>query len=143
MTDLLSKAATAAEIARAVGSGKVKASAIIAAALKRIEAAEPTVNAFTDIVADRAKRRAIQIDAGQHRGPLSGVPFAVKNCRRARDRRLTSMARRRCATARWCANSKRPAQSSWAASTWANTPTTSPARTRTTVPRAIRTIPRA
>lgn len=79
MSDLLSKAATAAEIARAVSSGKMKASAIIEATLERIEAAEPTVNAFTDIVVDRARRRAIQIDAGQHRGPLSGVPFAVKN----------------------------------------------------------------
>jgi len=79
VTDLLSKAATAADIARAVSSGKLKASAVIEAALKRIEAAEPTVNAFTDVVADRARRRAIQIDAGQHRGPLSGVPFAVKN----------------------------------------------------------------
>src|SRR5471032_2909540 len=79
MTDILSKQATAADIARSVSSGKVKASAVIEATLKRIAAAEPTVNAFTDIVANRARRRAIQIDAGQHRGPLSGVPFAVKN----------------------------------------------------------------
>jgi len=79
VTDLLSKAASAAEIARAVASGKIKASAVIEAALRRIAAAEPTVNAFTDIVADRARRRAIQIDAGQYRGPLAGVPFAVKN----------------------------------------------------------------
>jgi AtzE family amidohydrolase len=79
MTDILSKAATAAEIARAVASGRAKASAVIEATLRRIEAAEPIVNAFTDIVADRARRRALQIDAGQHRGPLAGVPFAVKN----------------------------------------------------------------
>src|SRR5476649_305561 len=79
MTDILSKQATAADIARSVSSGKVKASAVIEATLKRIAGAEPTVNAFTDIVANRARRRAIQIDAGQHRGPLSGVPFAVKN----------------------------------------------------------------
>ncbi len=79
MSDPLSKAATAAEIARAVASGKVKASAVVDAALRRIEAAEPTVNAFTDIVADRARKRAAEIDAGRHRGPLVGVPFAVKN----------------------------------------------------------------
>src|SRR5205823_11200701 len=36
-------------------------------------------NAFTDLVADRAARRAAEIDAGRHRGPLMGVPFAVKN----------------------------------------------------------------
>ena len=79
MTDPTSKAATAAEIARAVAAGKVKASAVVDAALKRIEAAEPTVNAFTDLVAERARKRAAEIDAGRHRGPLMGVPFAVKN----------------------------------------------------------------
>jgi len=79
MSDLLSKAATAAEIARAVAAGKVKASAVVEAALKRIAAAEPTVNAFTDIVAERARKRAAEIDDGRHRGPLVGVPFAVKN----------------------------------------------------------------
>ena len=60
-------------------SGKVKAAAVIDATLKRIEAAEPAVNAFTDVVADRARRRAAEIDAGLQRGPLLGVPFAVKN----------------------------------------------------------------
>jgi len=79
MSDPLSKAATAGEIARAVATRKVKASAVIAAALERIEAAEPTVNAFTDIVAERAKKRAAEIDASKHHGPLAGVPFAVKN----------------------------------------------------------------
>jgi 1-carboxybiuret hydrolase len=79
MSDPLSKAATASEIARAVMSGKAKASAVVAAALERIAAAEPTVNAFTDIVAERAVRRAAEIDAGRHLGPLMGVPFAVKN----------------------------------------------------------------
>ena len=79
MTDPLSKAATATEIAGAVMSGKVKAAAVIDATLKRIEAAEPTINAFTDVVAARARKRAAEIDGGLHRGPLLGVPFAVKN----------------------------------------------------------------
>jgi len=79
VSDPLSKAATASEIARAVMSGKAKASAVIDAALRRIAAAEPTVNAFTDLVADRARKRAAEIDAGRHLGPLMGVPFAVKN----------------------------------------------------------------
>lgn len=79
MSDPLSKAATAAEIARAVTAGTVKAGAVVDAALKRIEAAEPTVNAFTDVVADRARKRAAEIDAGKAKGPLAGVPFAVKN----------------------------------------------------------------
>ncbi|HZQ01212.1 MAG TPA: AtzE family amidohydrolase [Reyranella sp.] len=79
MTDALSKLATAGDIARAVSTGKAKASAVIEAALSRIQAAEPTVNAFTDIVAERARKRAAEIDAGRHRGALMGVPFAVKN----------------------------------------------------------------
>jgi aspartyl-tRNA(Asn)/glutamyl-tRNA(Gln) amidotransferase subunit A len=79
MSDPTSKAATATEIAGAVMSGKVKAAAVIDATLKRIEAAEPTINAFTDVVAARARKRAAEIDAGLHRGPLIGVPFAVKN----------------------------------------------------------------
>ena len=79
MTDPLSKQATASEIARAVMSGKVKAAAVIEATLTRIETSEPTVNAFTDVLAARARKRAAEIDAGTHRGPLAGVPFAVKN----------------------------------------------------------------
>ena len=79
MSDPLSKAATATEIARAIAGGTVKAAAVIDATLKRIAASEPTVNAFTDIVAERARQRAAEIDAGKHRGPLMGVPFAVKN----------------------------------------------------------------
>ena len=79
MTDPLSKQATATDIARAVMSGKVKASAVIEATLTRIETSEATVNAFTDVVAARARKRAAEIDTGLHRGPLVGVPFAVKN----------------------------------------------------------------
>src|SRR3954471_22087848 len=60
-------------------SGKAKAGDVVDAALERIAAAEPTVNAFTDLVADRARRRAAEIDAGRHLGPLMGVPFAAKN----------------------------------------------------------------
>ena len=79
MSDPLSKSATATEIAHAIAGGKVKAAAVIDATLQRIAASEPTINAFTDIVAERAIRRAAEIDAGKHRGPLMGVPFAVKN----------------------------------------------------------------
>jgi aspartyl-tRNA(Asn)/glutamyl-tRNA(Gln) amidotransferase subunit A len=79
MSDPLSKAATAAGIARAVASGGTTASAVVHEALSRIALYEPTVNAFTDIVADRARKRATEIDAGRVKGPLAGVPFAVKN----------------------------------------------------------------
>jgi aspartyl-tRNA(Asn)/glutamyl-tRNA(Gln) amidotransferase subunit A len=79
MSDPLSKAATATEIARAVASGKVTAAAVVHEALSRITLCEPTVNAFTDVLAERAQKRAAAIDAGKAEGPLAGVPFAVKN----------------------------------------------------------------
>ena len=40
---------------------------------------EPTVNAFTDIVAERARSAPPRSTPAAHRGPLAGVPFAVKN----------------------------------------------------------------
>jgi len=74
---------TAAEIATAVKAGTLTALAATEAALARIAKREPTLNAFTDIVADRARNRAKAIDAaiarGDNVGPLAGVPFAVKN----------------------------------------------------------------
>ena len=69
MSDPLSKQATASEIAGAVMSGKVKAAAVVEAALTRIETSEATVNAFTDVVADRARKRAAEIHFGMIFGP--------------------------------------------------------------------------
>jgi len=79
MTAALDKAATAATIAADIGAGRTTATAVVEAALQRIAASEPTVNAFTDIVATRARARAAAVDAGAAKGPLAGVPFAVKN----------------------------------------------------------------
>jgi 1-carboxybiuret hydrolase len=75
--------ATALDIVRAVAEGATTASAVVEAALARIAAHNPALNAFTDVTADRARRRAAAIDAqrarGEAAGPLAGVPFAVKN----------------------------------------------------------------
>jgi aspartyl-tRNA(Asn)/glutamyl-tRNA(Gln) amidotransferase subunit A len=75
--------ATAGEIARAVRDGAASAAEVTAAALARIAALDPRLNAFTDVTAERARRRAAAIDAaraaGAPLGPLAGVPFAVKN----------------------------------------------------------------
>jgi AtzE family amidohydrolase len=75
--------ATAEEIARAVFSGTASAASVTEAALARIAAEDPRLNAFTDVTADRARAEAAGIDAairdGRTPGPLAGVPFAVKN----------------------------------------------------------------
>jgi 1-carboxybiuret hydrolase len=71
--------ASAAEIAAAVAAGRVSALNVTEAALARITERDPVLNSFTDVVADRARRRAAEIDAGKKKGPLAGVPFAVKN----------------------------------------------------------------
>ncbi len=71
--------ATAAEIAAAVTSGKTSALAVTEAALARIAEFNPAFNAFTTVTAERALARARIIDAAPKKGPLAGVPFAVKN----------------------------------------------------------------
>jgi aspartyl-tRNA(Asn)/glutamyl-tRNA(Gln) amidotransferase subunit A len=75
--------ATALDIARAVAEGATTAAAVVEAALARIAAQNPSLNAFTDVTAERARAHAAAIDArragGTPTGPLAGVPFAVKN----------------------------------------------------------------
>ena len=75
----MSPFASAAEIAAAVTSGGTTASSVIADCLARIERVNPALNAFTAVVADRARARAAVVDASAVKGPLAGVPFAVKN----------------------------------------------------------------
>jgi aspartyl-tRNA(Asn)/glutamyl-tRNA(Gln) amidotransferase subunit A len=74
--------APAWRIASAVKSGETSALAAVEAALARIERRNPKLNAFTAVVADRARKTAKAVDAlsgGDAPGPLAGVPFAVKN----------------------------------------------------------------
>jgi hypothetical protein len=71
---------TAAEIAAAVRGGRLSTTDLIEAALARIAAVNPRVNAFTTVTAERARARAAALDAaGTAAGPLAGVPYAVKN----------------------------------------------------------------
>lgn len=74
---------TASEIAGAVAEGSVTAAAVTERVLDRIVALNPTLGAFTDVTAGRARREAGAVDAalaaGRIPGPLAGVPFAVKN----------------------------------------------------------------
>jgi aspartyl-tRNA(Asn)/glutamyl-tRNA(Gln) amidotransferase subunit A len=71
------------EIARNVQSGALSAVAVAETHLARIAAANPALNAYTDVTAARALAKARDIDArrmrGEKLGALAGVPFAVKN----------------------------------------------------------------
>src|SRR5256714_7349555 len=75
--------APASEIAAAVADVRTSASAVVRAALARIVADDPVLNAFTAVLEDRALAKARAIDAarlaGDPLGALAGVPFAVKN----------------------------------------------------------------
>lgn len=75
--------ASAAKIAQAVSNGEVTASDVVQYTLTRIAQYDPTLKAFTSVTADRAMARAQVLDAaikaGKPAGPLTGVPFAVKN----------------------------------------------------------------
>lgn len=71
----------AVEIADKVRTGAVSAASVVQSSLALIQATEPKVNAFTAVLAERALKRAVQIDKHTRRAELSlaGVPFAVKN----------------------------------------------------------------
>jgi AtzE family amidohydrolase len=81
MTDLHLLSAT--EIAAGVREGRFSAEAATSAALARIEALNPSLNCFTEVLAERALADARSVDArlarGEAVGPLAGVPFGVKN----------------------------------------------------------------
>ena len=75
--------ASAGEIANAVAAGRLSAAEAVDGALARIAARNPALNAFTAVLAERARATARAIDLARAKGaplgPLAGVPFAVKN----------------------------------------------------------------
>jgi 1-carboxybiuret hydrolase len=68
-------------IAEAVRAGRASARGMVQASLDRIAATEPRIHAFTEVLAERALKRADLVDAHPRRArmKLAGVPFAVKN----------------------------------------------------------------
>ena len=70
-------------LARQIRTKEVSPVEAVDAVLRRIEALQPTVNAFITVTADEARdaaRRAeTAVMAGERLGPLHGVPFSVKD----------------------------------------------------------------
>jgi aspartyl-tRNA(Asn)/glutamyl-tRNA(Gln) amidotransferase subunit A len=63
----------------AVRSKAVSSVELTKAALARIEAVEPAVEAFLGTFPDQALEQARAVDAGARSGPLAGVPIAIKD----------------------------------------------------------------
>ncbi|WP_028479673.1 amidase [Nocardia sp. CNY236] len=71
-----------AELASAIADGTTSSTAAVSSALDRIEASQPTLNAFRVVRRDRALAEAADADrrvAAGERLPLLGVPIAVKD----------------------------------------------------------------
>ncbi len=80
---MVADARTIAELSRAFRGRELTAEQATAGCLEQIAAADPVVNAFITVMADAALSQARQLDdalrSGQHRGPLHGIPIAVKD----------------------------------------------------------------
>ncbi|MFI0913838.1 amidase [Streptomyces abikoensis] len=72
-----------AEAAGAIAAGGLSPTELTGSVLARIDAVEPSLNAYVEVLADAARRDAAaaerEIAAGRRRGPLHGVPMALKD----------------------------------------------------------------
>ena len=76
-----------AQLAADIAAGKLSSREVVTAALDRIEALNPRVNAFTAVDRERALADAARVDdalaKGGSPGPLAGVPIGVKDLEHA------------------------------------------------------------
>ena len=70
---------TAAEAARRIASGDLRSETLTGACLERIEAREPEIEAFAFVDRDISMDEARIRDREPSRGPLHGVPVAIKD----------------------------------------------------------------
>ncbi|EMF01546.1 amidase [Streptomyces mobaraensis NBRC 13819 = DSM 40847] len=74
---------TLAEAADAVAAGDLSPVELTDSVLDRIEAVQPELNAYAEVLAGTARqaaaRAAAELAAGRRRGPLHGVPMALKD----------------------------------------------------------------
>ena len=75
--------ARAVDLARMLRRKKISAREVLEAHLTRIEAVNPKVNAIITLVADQARKKALELDEqaakGRFAGPLHGLPVAHKD----------------------------------------------------------------
>jgi len=80
-------------LARLIRDKQVSPVGVVEAVLARIEALQPTVNAFITVTAEEARAAARRAEAavmgGERLGPLHGVPFSVKDLLPTRGVRTT------------------------------------------------------
>ena len=85
---------TLTDAAKAIGSHKLSPVELTQAVLHRIDALNPKLNAFLTVIGDRALATAQQaeqeISQGNYRGPLHGIPYAVKDIYATRGIRTTN-----------------------------------------------------
>ena len=71
------------EVAAKIAAREVSAAEVTAHTLARIERLEASLRSYATVMADVATRQAAQADeeiaAGDHKGPLHGVPFGLKD----------------------------------------------------------------
>jgi len=63
----------------AVRAGKISSVELTRQALDRIEKLDPSILAFNQTYPERALSQAKEVDEGKRRGPLAGVPIALKD----------------------------------------------------------------
>ncbi len=90
----MSEAWTILDAGRALRAGTISATELAQTYLARIAADEPRLRAFVTITAERALADAARADAelraGQDRGPLHGIPLALKDLVETRGIRTTA-----------------------------------------------------
>ncbi len=70
---------SATEIAQATHAGQLSASEVTQAALNRMEAVNPSLNAVVEPLAEQARAAALALDKSDTpKGPLHGVPVTIK-----------------------------------------------------------------
>ena len=88
---------SAADLGRRLRQGEISPVEIVEAHLSRIRATEPALNSFITLLPDQAIAAARQaerdIQAGRYRGPLHGIPVALKDLYHTGGVRTTSGSR--------------------------------------------------